>query len=251
MSALCEFAMAMSRTKKISEGADLLLAAGREMGLPLVGALDDISTLTPRSDESGNRLADRLGWPKDFVDRWVEKGYTLTAPLFVRARFEHLPHVWMLGDPPIRGEASPQRRIDDELRSLGLTGGIAVPVRMAYGRIGGAHWWGSKPEAELQALLGEFGPDLMVMANYFFALFPQLDKPGVTPEDLANLTAREIECLTQAGSGRTDVEIAAAVGLSQHTVRFHIENASGKLGARTRSHAIALAAQLGLLGKVS
>jgi DNA-binding CsgD family transcriptional regulator len=249
VSPLRKLAVAMIGARAIGEGADLLVAAGTELGLPIIGALDDMSRLEPLCDENGARLADRFGWPKDFVDRWVEKAYTLTNPVFIQSRFSHLPFVWMLDDAAqaTDGEVRTTRRVADGLASIGIAGGLAVPVRLTYGRIGGVHWWGRKSRAELQALLDAHGPDLFVLANYFFALFPR--RPATTPEDLASLTMREVECLTLAASGSSDVEIGRALHLSQHTVRFHIDNAADKLGARTRTHAIALAAQLGVIGK--
>ena len=245
---ITSLARAMTTVQRISDGADLLLRAGQCIGLPLVGALDDIASLTPRTDENGNRLAERLGWPQDFVDRWVEKAYTFTTPVFVRSRFEHLPFVWMIGDDV--GEAGPRRRAGDELQNLGLTGGIAVPVRSAHGRLGGVHWWGTLTRAQVEETLRAHGPDLLVLASYFLALFPA-DASAIAPEDLARLSVREVECLTHAASGSADAEIAKRLSVSQHTVRFHIEKATAKLGARTRSHAIALAAQLGVIGRVN
>lgn len=243
----------MTKARAISEGADLLLAAGVKMQLPIVASLDDISSLTPQCDEHGDRLADRFGWPKEFVDRWVDKAHTLTSPLFIKSRFETLPFVWSPEDVPAGHdfESRALRRSFEEFRSLGIVGGLAVPVRLTHGRLGGVHWWGSRSSPELKVLLAEHGPDLLVLSNYYFALFPDLQESQVPPENLASLTVREVECLTRAANGGSDAEIAKALALSQHTVRFHIENAADKLGARTRAHAIALAAQLGLIGKVA
>jgi len=64
------------------------------------------------------------------------------------------------------------------------------------------------------------------------------------------LTSREIECLTWAGRGKTDQEIAAILGISPSTARFHIENATQKLNAVTRTQAVAKAAQLGIVGPI-
>ena len=41
--------------------------------------------------------------------------------------------------------------------------------------------------------------------------------------------------------------IAARLGISEHTAKFHVNAILGKLGAQTRAEAVAQAARLGLL----
>ena len=53
------------------------------------------------------------------------------------------------------------------------------------------------------------------------------------------LTSREVECLSYVADGLTDPEIADALGLTDRTIAFHMINARKKLGARTRSQAVA------------
>lgn len=58
---------------------------------------------------------------------------------------------------------------------------------------------------------------------------------------------REREVLTLLAMGSTDVQIAQQLGLSPATVQTHVRNAKGKLGARTRAQAVALALVGGLI----
>jgi DNA-binding NarL/FixJ family response regulator len=60
-------------------------------------------------------------------------------------------------------------------------------------------------------------------------------------------SARECEVLTLLAAGATDREIATALELSPATVQTHVRNAKAKLGARTRTQAVALALQQDLL----
>jgi DNA-binding CsgD family transcriptional regulator len=55
----------------------------------------------------------------------------------------------------------------------------------------------------------------------------------------AMLTPRELEIMQWVGRGRTTREIATVLVLSPHTVRKHVERILEKLGARTRSEAVA------------
>ncbi len=59
----------------------------------------------------------------------------------------------------------------------------------------------------------------------------------------ASLTARESEILGLLATGLSGADIAGQLVLSPETVRTHVRNAMAKLGASTRSQAVALALQ--------
>ena len=61
------------------------------------------------------------------------------------------------------------------------------------------------------------------------------------------VTRRELEILALVASGRSTAEIARVLWISEETVRTHIRRMHGKLGARTRAHAVAIAFCRGLL----
>lgn len=60
------------------------------------------------------------------------------------------------------------------------------------------------------------------------------------------LTARELEVVGLIAQGQSNTEIAAALFVSDATVKTHINHIFSKLGARNRSQAIIKARQLGL-----
>lgn len=61
------------------------------------------------------------------------------------------------------------------------------------------------------------------------------------------LTARELEVLRLIARGRANKEIAAALGVSERTVKFHVSGILARLGAGNRTEAVSRAAQLGLI----
>ncbi len=61
------------------------------------------------------------------------------------------------------------------------------------------------------------------------------------------LTSREAEVLTLLAEGFTYEEIGRRLGISSETVRTHLQKASERLGASTRTHAVATAIRLGLI----
>jgi PAS domain S-box-containing protein len=56
-----------------------------------------------------------------------------------------------------------------------------------------------------------------------------------------HLTDREREVMTLVASGHQSSDIAERLFLSPETIKSHVHNAMGKLGAHTRAHAVAIA----------
>lgn len=54
------------------------------------------------------------------------------------------------------------------------------------------------------------------------------------------LTPREIEVLRALADGLGNKEIAGRLGISEHTVKFHVGSVMGKLGATSRTQAVTL-----------
>lgn len=61
------------------------------------------------------------------------------------------------------------------------------------------------------------------------------------------LTPREVEVLTFVAKGMANKEIAGLLGTASGTVKMHIQNILGKLGAADRTHAVTIAFQRGIL----
>lgn len=61
------------------------------------------------------------------------------------------------------------------------------------------------------------------------------------------LTARELEVMQLLASGQTNKEIANRMGVTEHTVKFHVNSILGKLGVATRTEAVVHAARLGIV----
>ncbi|HZU06039.1 MAG TPA: response regulator transcription factor [Chloroflexota bacterium] len=72
--------------------------------------------------------------------------------------------------------------------------------------------------------------------------------PRALPEPpLDPLTAREREVLALLARGLPNKAIAQQLGISEHTVKFHVGTILAKLGAASRTEAVTLAARQGLL----
>jgi DNA-binding NarL/FixJ family response regulator len=61
------------------------------------------------------------------------------------------------------------------------------------------------------------------------------------------LSPREADVLRGVAAGQTNKAIALKLGISEHTVKFHLGGAMTKLGAASRAEAVATALRLGLI----
>ena len=61
------------------------------------------------------------------------------------------------------------------------------------------------------------------------------------------LTAREVQVLELLAEGLPNKAIAARLGISDQTVKFHVSSISGKLGAKNRTDAVRRAVRRGLV----
>ncbi|MCC6313388.1 MAG: response regulator transcription factor [Thermomicrobiales bacterium] len=81
-----------------------------------------------------------------------------------------------------------------------------------------------------------------------FARFAPPTASELTPASAANpLSPRELEVLRLVADGLPNKAIARELGISEHTVKFHVGSVLGKLGAGSRTEAVTLATRRGLL----
>jgi DNA-binding NarL/FixJ family response regulator len=66
-------------------------------------------------------------------------------------------------------------------------------------------------------------------------------------ELVEELTEREIEILRKLAEGLGNKQIASALAISEHTVKFHISSILDKLGASSRTEAVTIGIRMGLV----
>lgn len=76
-------------------------------------------------------------------------------------------------------------------------------------------------------------------------LLPQFSVPESM--QLEDLTPRELQVLQQMAQGSPNKVIAHHLGVSEHTIKFHINSIFKKLGVRSRTEAVVRGTQLGLI----
>lgn len=71
--------------------------------------------------------------------------------------------------------------------------------------------------------------------------------PGEPAGESAPLTPREIEVLRHLADGASNKLIAHKLGISDHTVKFHVTSILSKLNAGTRTEAVTMGVRKGLV----
>jgi DNA-binding NarL/FixJ family response regulator len=116
-------------------------------------------------------------------------------------------------------------------------------------RAWGALSWEASTE-ELQAAVHAVHQGLWVGSPQVFQplLARGASVEASNPEPMAEaLTARESEVLQMLAQGLPNKQIALALNISEHTVKFHISSIYSKLGATNRAEAIRQGARRGLI----
>lgn len=163
------------------------------------------------------------------------------------------PHVvlWDLGWSPGSGLARLVEVVDDLPPVVALVpaegeGGLAASAWRAGAR---GVLGRDAVAAQLAAAVAAVVEDMVVVAR---SLAGELRRaPGPATEEPAGpveeLTAREQEVLQLLAEGLPNKAIARRLGISEHTVKFHVNAILGKLGAQSRTEAVVVATRLGLV----
>jgi DNA-binding CsgD family transcriptional regulator len=200
----------------------------------------------------------RRDWPVELMDMWWSRHVALKMPFYIRCRVEHLPFVTVLNQTRRRPSAQISREhqfVNELMASIGITSMLTVPLHLPKGQIAMLTWGGNCDPKQLNDILGRITGPLLAVGHHFMRIYKsqvgsQVDKRKDSSDERVRLTPREWDCLRTLAQGYRDLEIAEVTGISKATVRFHLDNVVEKFGCRDRIQAVAIAAQLGLLGPV-
>jgi DNA-binding NarL/FixJ family response regulator len=107
----------------------------------------------------------------------------------------------------------------------------------------------SDPDDVLSAIYASYDGLVLLStptADSLAALFG--DQPLEVEAELSEeITSRETDVLRMLAQGLVNKDIAARLGISEHTVKFHISSILDKLGASTRTEAVTVGIRRGLI----
>ena len=106
---------------------------------------------------------------------------------------------------------------------------------------------GARGVLPVDATPEQIGIALRALATDLVVVAPEAIHRTQTAPLGSALTARETEVLRMIAAGLANKEIAYRLGISEHTVKFHVSALLGKLGAASRAEAIAIGVRRGIV----
>jgi DNA-binding CsgD family transcriptional regulator len=183
------------------------------------------------------------GFPQEWYERYVARGYFKVDPVVRHAQSTSLPAIWT--EDRFRDGKSAE--FWEEARAFGLSCGLSFAVHEQPGVTGIFSLARDKPldlpATDMAALIGR----AQMFASMLHHAVSRIDLPKLLPEQNVTLTPRERECLRWSAEGKTAWEIGRILNIAERTVVFHVNNVTQKLGAANKTQAIVRAVALSLL----
>jgi LuxR family quorum sensing-dependent transcriptional regulator len=201
------------------------------------GGLADL----PRADEALQETIAFVDWPQEWQQRYFLKDYVRRDPAVLHMQNTTLPFLWseVLARPEYEKS---QQRIVREASEFKMQEGFVVPLP--------SMWSG----AAVITIAGEFvemssreRQMLHLAAIYAHARIRSLSAGKRKVISLPALTPRERECLQWVAAGKSDSDIGVILSISDKTVNAFLERVKMKYGVRTRTQAVALGLQCGVI----
>lgn len=211
------------------DGHDFFAAPRRGTALPHPGESLYARTTLPND-------LDTVYFEKGWYDRCpvVALSFGPPRPILARDLYAGFPH------------RSIEREMQEATRSFGIENELFVPLS-DVNRLRQINLFMTGRGRDTAQHFEAVSHKAAALAQVFLWSYEDAALAGGTASAPVALTPREAECLQWAAEGLTTDAIADRMGISARTVKFHTANAAGKLGARTRTEAVARAVARGLL----
>lgn len=210
-------------------------------GLKALLPFDYATSGLAKIDENGIKesfIIVNISYPGEWLDLYVKSNFNLVDPIvkenFTKFTIQYWPDTYKRHAPPkdfVYGS-----------NDFGLLTGYTNGIRNLRGT-----------EGSLLSISGKSIEKSLRTEIILKNIVPQLHqtlerlvkhKKG---NSLVPLSKREQEILKWAANGKSNWDISIILGISERTVEFHLTNIMQKLDAVNRSHAVAIALDIGLI----
>ena len=180
-------------------------------------------------------------WPSEVIARYDALHMVRRSPGIGKLRTTTVPFSYDMTDwiaDVEQGEALVE--LAELLRLHGMLAGHFFPVHDALGNRGAVLWCGEPRTLSFDSRL-----ELQMISIQVFNRLAEIGAAWKSGQVV--LTERETECLSWTAAGKTSVEIAEILGLSEHTVNHYLNQVTRKLSAVNRTQAVVKAIRRGLI----
>lgn len=219
----------------IEQMFECLAAFGEILGYPLIsygGSTDVENPVRGKFQPMSN-------YPVAWQEHCSKEGYDKLSPVLPETRSQAFPLFWaqVYSDP---NTSDRERRIFDDAKNFGLQAGFTVSLP---GKAGISATMNLVQTETREPKDFEIRYLQLAALSFHMKVTMALDSADHCPK----LTQREKECLFWAAKGKSSLDISSILGVSKHTVDFHIKNAMCKLEVGNRVVAIQKAWRFGLI----
>ncbi len=186
-----------------------------------------------------------LNYPEDWVTHYFARRYQEIDPVFLLTPSKGAPFLWndIVKQEPL---SSRQRQLFDECREAGLHDGVSVPIHGPRGESYVVCLASNQPGDGGDGGDGRLAK-LQILSTQFQLAYTRAAGGQVAAGKGLHLTERERECLTWTARGKSAWAISEIIGVSEHTVNFHLKSVMRKLDTGNRVAAVVTAVRQGLI----
>ncbi|MCL6706099.1 autoinducer binding domain-containing protein [Pseudomonas sp. R2.Fl] len=190
-------------------------------------------------DLSANSII--TNWPAELLATYDQRQLLSDSPVIHHLRVSTIPFQYDFDDPG--GRLRINRSTDgpkDLFFRFSMQRGAYFPVHDASGGRGAVSFCGDRTPFSRDEML-----ELTYLAVHIYNRLAEIRDMDNRATEM--LTEREIDCLNWTAAGKTSVEIAEILGLSEHTINHYLNRATKKLDTVNRTQAVAKALRIGLI----
>lgn len=180
-------------------------------------------------------------WPQEILAKYDGMRMVRHSAGIRKLRLTTVPFSYDMGE--WIGESSEPGNLSellDVMKNHGMLVGHFFPVHDALGNRGAVVWGGESPSLARDSRLM-----LQMISVHLFNRLAEIGAAWKSGQVV--LTEREIQCLSWTAAGKTSLEIAEILGLSEHTVNHYLNQVTRKLEAVNRTQAVVKAIRRGLI----
>jgi LuxR family quorum sensing-dependent transcriptional regulator len=185
------------------------------------------------------KLVVMTNWPAEVVRQYDTLGLLKTSLVFQQLRHSTVPFVIdnRVMQPGMKTQHHGGRTL---FADAGYPRMVFIPVHDSLGRRSTVAFGGDRP-----ALSREELNSVLFIAGHVYNRLSEIQ--AASRRTPGSLSRREVECLRLAAGGKTTVEMARILSLSEYTVNHYLNRATRKLDSVNRVQTIAKALRAGLI----
>lgn len=189
--------------------------------------------------------SDKIAFPESWVKHYFTEDLAKNDPVIGNAFKLAAAQTWQELTQVF--DCNPeQREFMGQAGEFGLSSGVTVPLRGAFGALSICSFASSsKKRPTFQTICS-----LSSLAQIMIIAEDRILQEETNNKDVERLTTRQVECLYWTAMGKSSWDISTILSISENTVNYHIKQAMQRLDTTSRVTAAIRCSTLGLFNHV-